>query len=254
MKSKAGAQINHSILDGFTILQAVVTAGRPVGGIDIARQLDMESTRVNRLLKTLASIGMVEQTSNRKYSSGPGIHVLATQSLYASGLLRSAIPELEKLMKFNLTVGMGVLWYDSVSFLFHAKPGMSSAQAIGRIGLLPATNSGIGMVLLANSHAQSVTDTYQDKDILNFPDGLASLQQQLSTIKAQGYARFQAPNQDNSNPHENFTIAVPIGTPTNSAIAVSGKIPIEQTDHIVACLQQAKLNIENALRQLKSVQ
>lgn len=151
MKTKPGAQINQSILDGISVLQALAGSDMPVGGKDLAERLNMDSTRVNRLLKTLASIGMTQQTKGRKYIPGPGIHVLSAQSLYASGLLRSAMPTLEQLGKLDLTVAMGVLWFDTVSFIYHAKPGMRATEGIGRMGVRSATTSGIGMVMLANS-------------------------------------------------------------------------------------------------------
>lgn len=195
---------------------------------------------------------MVQQTSNRKYSAGPGIHVLATQSLYASGLLRSSIPSLEALAKLNLTVAMGVLWHDSVSFIYHAKPGMSSSQGIGRIGLRPATNSGIGMILLSNKPNQSIHDLYQNKDIVNFPNGLDSLLNRLNDIKRDGFARTDAINPTTGLKTNNCTIAVPIGRPINSAIAVSGLIPNHQTQQIVEHLTKAKNAIEHELYHLKS--
>lgn len=96
MKAKPSAQANQSIIDGISVLQALAMSEEPVGSRELSRRLDMETTRVNRLLKTLAYIGITQQTANRKYVPGPGMHVLATQSLYASRLLRCAIAPLEK--------------------------------------------------------------------------------------------------------------------------------------------------------------
>src|SRR5687768_12021147 len=79
-----GSQANQSIIDGISVLQALATSEEPVGSRELARRLGLENTRVNRLLKTLAAIGMAEQNVVRKYSPGPGMHVLAAQSLYAS--------------------------------------------------------------------------------------------------------------------------------------------------------------------------
>ena len=79
----------------------------------MARQLGANPTRVNRLLKTLAYLGIARQTANRKYTPGPGMHVLAAQSLFASGLIRRAMPVLEDLRRFGHTVAMGVL-FDAV--------------------------------------------------------------------------------------------------------------------------------------------
>lgn len=251
MKKKPGAQINQSILDGIGVLQALAGSDRPVGGKDLAELLGLDSTRVNRLLKTLASIGMTQQTNSRKYTPGPGIHVLAAQSLYASGLLRSAIPSLEKLNQFNLTVAMGVLWFDTVSFIYHAKPGMTAAEGIGRIGIRAATTSGIGMALLATAEQDAVVDVYKDKQIPGFDGGLESLLAELAEIRTRGYVKFQSHNQPENSTTRAWTLAVPVGNPANSAIALQGEIPTSQTLELVQALQNARDEITERLNKLK---
>ncbi|TKB43070.1 transcriptional regulator [Thalassotalea mangrovi] len=251
--SKPGAQANQSIIDGIAVLQALATAGKPVGGSEVAKILGLEVTRANRLLKTLASIGITQQTSNRKYEPGPGMHVLATQSLYASGLLRSALAPLENLAFFGRTVALGVLWYDSVSFLYHARPGMAASEGIGRIGLRAATTSGIGLALLANSSEDTVRSTYATGDIPGFPDGIESLLAELAKIRQQGYARV---NVASDNPQfasqTTHTIAVPLDASPGAAIALSGWISEAETADIVQALQQAKLKIAENLKAAKS--
>lgn len=248
MKTKAGAQINHSILDGIAVLQALAGSSTPVGGKDLAERLELDSTRVNRLLKTLASIGMTQQTKGRKYIPGPGIHVLSAQSLYASGLLRSAMPTLEQLGSHKLTVAMGVLWFDTVSYIYHAEPGMKASEGIGRIGVRPATTSGVGMALLANTVCEAVIDVYQDKVIPGFPDGLQTLLSELDDIQRKGYALFQSHEQQSDEERNNFTLAVTIGKPANSAIALQGKIAGNQVEPLVKVLFQARDSIEKALQ------
>jgi DNA-binding IclR family transcriptional regulator len=251
MKTKAGSQINQSIIDGIAVLQALAGSNKPVGGKDLSEQLGLDSTRVNRLLKTLASIGMTQQTKNRKYTPGPGIHVLSAQSLYASGLLRSAIPSLENLSQYSLTVAMGVLWFDTVSFIYHAKPGMSAAEGIGRIGLRAATTSGIGMALLANTAQESVIEVYQNRIIEGFPQGLDSLLAELAEIRERGYVRFQSHQQPIEADKTAYTLAVTLGHPANSAIALQGPINEQQTPELIAALQQARDEIELALHKIK---
>lgn len=247
MKTKPGAQINQSILDGISVLQALAGSNVPVGGKDLSEKLNMDSTRVNRLLKTLASIGMTQQTKGRKYIPGPGIHVLSAQSLYASGLLRSALPTLEQLGTFNLTVAMGVLWFDTVSFIYHAKPGMRATEGIGRIGVRSATTSGIGMAMLANSARESVIDAYQNKTIEGFPDGLNSLLDELNEIKERGYALFQSHELQDEDDKALYSLAITIGKPANSAIALQGKIEPEDVDKLVCVLKDAREKIEDSL-------
>lgn len=242
---KAGSQANQSIIDGISVLQALATSEEPVGSRELARRLGLENTRVNRLLKTLASIGVAEQNVDRKYGPGPGMHVLAAQSLYASGLLRNAIIPLEKLAYFNHTVALGVLWQDSVSFLYHARPGMSSSEGIGRIGLHDATTSGIGMVLLAMQPDEQVERIYEGRNIPGYPKGFKSLLRELKSIRKLGYARVEVyPENAVNRRTPAHSIAVPVGNPVNSAIAVSGWIPEAGMSEIVEALQQARTEIE----------
>lgn len=248
MTPKPSAQANQSIIDGIAVLQALATADRPVGSRELARRLGLETTRVNRLLKTLASMGMAQQNADRKYSPGPGMHVLATQSLYASGLLRNAIKPLESLAFFGHTVALGVLWQDSVSFLYHARPGMSSSEAIGRIGLRDASTSGIGMALLAAQMDENILEIYAGREIPGYPKGVKALLRDLKQIRKQGYACVEVnPERAAEHGKPTHTVAVPVGNPVNSALALSGWIPQPNVAGVVEALQHARAEIEASL-------
>lgn len=238
MRAKPNAQPNQSLIDGIVTLQALASAPEPVGCRELARQLGANTTRVNRLLKTLAYMGIVRQTSDRKYTAGPGMHVLAAQSLFASGLVRRSLPVLERLRRFGHTVAMGVLWNDSVSYLFHAPPGIEAAQGLGRIGLLPATTSGIGMVLLSQLHDDEVRELYANRDIPMFPDGIDSLLAALARIRSQGYARVHV-----ADDRDHHIVAVPVGNPVYAGIAMSGWIPEAATGELVEALLSAAQEI-----------
>ncbi|UNK48524.1 helix-turn-helix domain-containing protein [Lysobacter sp. S4-A87] len=234
MKAKPNAQPNQSLIDGIATLQALASSPEPVGCRELARQLDANPTRVNRLLKTLAYLGIARQTANRKYTAGPGMHVLAAQSLFASGLIRRALPVLEELRRYGHTVALGVLWNHSVSYLFHAPPGIEAARGLGRIGLLPATTSGIGIVLLAQMTDEEVRDLYEGHEIPMFPEGIESLLATLQATRAQGYARIHV-----ADDRDHHIVAVPMGDPVHAGIAMSGWIQESATADLVAALREA---------------
>jgi len=234
MRAKPNAQPNQSLIDGIVTLQALATAPEPVGCRELARRLDANPTRVNRLLKTLAYMGIVRQTADRKYTAGPGMHVLAAQSLFASGLIRRALPVLESLRRFGHTVAMGVLWNDNVSYLFHAPPGIEAARGLGRIGLLPATTSGIGIVLLAQLPDEEVREIYGEREIPMFPDGIDSLLDTLAQTRRQGYARVHV-----ADDRDHHIVAMAVGEPVYTGIAMSGWIPESATAELVEALRQA---------------
>jgi DNA-binding IclR family transcriptional regulator len=234
MRAKPNAQPNQSLIDGIATLQALATSPEPVGCRELARRLDADPTKINRLLKTLAYLGIARQTANRKYTAGAGMHVLAAQSLFASGLINRALPILEGLRRFGHTVALGVLWGDSVSYLFHAPPGIEASRGLGRIGLLPATTSGIGMVLLSELDDDEVREIYADKDIPMFPEGIEQLLTKLAEVRRLGYARVHV-----ADARDHHVVAVSTGDPAHAGIALSGWIPEAATEPLVAALREA---------------
>jgi len=238
MRQKPNAQPNQSLIDGITTLQALATSPEPVGCRELARRLNADPTKINRLLKTLAYLGIARQTANRKYTAGPGMHVLAAQSLFASGLIRRALPELEALRRFGHTVALGVLWGDNVSYLFHAPPGIEASRGLGRIGLLPATTSGIGVVLLSELDDEDVRELYADKDIPMFPGGIEQLLAKLAEVRRLGYARVHV-----ADDRDHHVVAISTGDPAHAGIALSGWIPEASTEALVAALRESAPNI-----------
>ncbi|MDB5674775.1 MAG: transcriptional regulator [Sphingomonas bacterium] len=238
MRPKPNAQPNQSLIDGITTLQALATSPEPVGCRELARRLNADPTKINRLLKTLAYLGIARQTANRKYTAGPGMHVLAAQSLFASGLIRRALPELESLRRFGHTVALGVLWGDNVSYLFHAPPGIEASRGLGRIGLLPATTSGIGVVLLSELDDEDVRELYLDKDIPMFPGGIEQLLTKLAEVRRLGYARVHV-----ADDRDHHVVAISTGDPAHAGIALSGWIPEASTEALVAALRESAPNI-----------
>ncbi|HSI35163.1 MAG: IclR family transcriptional regulator [Phycisphaerae bacterium] len=236
------AQPNQSLIDGLTVLQALAVAAGPVGGRALARELNLEPTRVNRLLKTLAFLGMAEQTSDRKYLPGPGMHILAARSLYGSGLVTQAMPHLEKLVaRFDRVVALGVLWRDQVSYLYHWQPGITSVEAVGRLNAYPASQSSIGRVILARASEDYVRALYQDREIPLFAGGIDDLLAALRKEREQGYAYVV-------QRAEPFTssLAVPLGNPPYAGLALGGGVPPEQVQECVVALREAAREIEAA--------
>jgi DNA-binding IclR family transcriptional regulator len=241
MRSKINAQPNQSLIDGIATLQALAVAKEPVGCRELARQLGFDPTRTNRILRTLAYLGIARQTATRKYAPGAGMHVLAAQSLFASGLIRRSLPVLEGLRQFGHTVAMGVLWRDNVSYLFHAPPGVSAAEALGRVGLYPADRGGIGVALLATLDDDEIVEIYETRGTKFLARELPELMAAIERTRADGFARVRVP--DDRDYH---TIAVSVGTPPHSAIGLSGWIPESATADLVARLRVAADAIVNS--------
>jgi DNA-binding IclR family transcriptional regulator len=142
------AQPNQSLQCSIDCLLELASADRPVGSREMARRLGEEHTRVNRLLGTLAHLGLAEKTADRKYAPGPGVHLLAAMSLRGSKLLGTALPHVRDLMDHTgERIALGVRWRDHVCYLFHGGPDEPIEAAVAPGNLFPAERSSIGMVL-----------------------------------------------------------------------------------------------------------
>jgi DNA-binding IclR family transcriptional regulator len=158
--------------------------------------------------------------------------------LFASGLIRHALPVLENLRRFGHTVALGVLWQDNVSYLFHAPPGLEAARGLGRIGLLPATTSGIGIVLLSEYEDDDVRELYKDRELPMFPDGIEQLLAKLAEVRRLGYARVHV-----ADARDHHIVAVSTGDPAHAGVAMSGWIPEAATAPLVDALRAAATEI-----------
>jgi DNA-binding IclR family transcriptional regulator len=187
------SQPNLSLMHGFHCLQIVVAADRPIGSREVARAAGLEHTRVNRLLKTLAHMGMLRLTPDRKYAPGPGIHLLSAQSLRGSGLLAAALPVLRSLQAPGRLVAFGVLWEDKVCYLVHAPHGTDPADALGAHSPYDAGESIIGLAVLAFLPPESLPRR------LDTPE----LRRTYRRIRETGYAFLRKPDGD-------LSIAAPV--------------------------------------------
>ncbi|HRU01187.1 MAG TPA: IclR family transcriptional regulator C-terminal domain-containing protein [Victivallales bacterium] len=232
-------QPNQSLIDGLECISFLASAGRPIGSRELARELNFEPTRVHRILKTLSHLGICAQNQNGKYLPGPGMQVLAVQSIFASNSIKKALVYIGELRKYKMISAIGVLWRDKVSYLYHNYPDLSFEESIGRVSLYPATNSAIGMVLLALKSDRDIITLFSGKKIPGYSGGIKSLLNEISKIRINGWAKI---------PQENgvLSLAVPVDN-ANFAIALSGKIKRSEIMKYIKILQNTaeKIKREN---------
>ncbi len=241
------AQPNQSLINGISCLQTVVGAERPIGSREVARILNEEHTRVSRLLSTLASVGLLEQTPQRRYQPGPALHVLTAQSLRGSLLLTTALPHLKPLLNQGMTVALGVLWQKQVCFLFHSKPGQPMEESIGRHQLHPADRSSLGLALLAYAEPPAPAKVNVKQAIAREPSvPVENLPEALEGIRRLGYSRLRFPETGI------LSISVPMRIPPIAALGLSGPWPASETPRIVELLQQTAAGILADLEKAQS--
>lgn len=103
------SQPNQSLIDGIRCLQYLVSSDKAIGCRELARQMGMNSTRVNRLLMTMASVGLTMQDEHRRYLPGPGIHALAAQAIRGSSLFAQALAGFRMLPAWQSVIGVALL-------------------------------------------------------------------------------------------------------------------------------------------------
>lgn len=213
-------QPNKSLIDGIACLQGVASRSEYVGVSELAQVLDMEQTKVHRLLRTLAHLGFTQQNRSRKYGPGPAIYALAAQALYASHFIRDALGPLEELRaKQPHIVAMGVVWNRRVNYLYHAKRGTPLERAIGTFGTWPAADSGIGLAVMARFQEAEIRRLYAGRDPEFFENGLQGFLERLNEVRGLGYAALET----HSGEH-NTTIALCLKSNPMVGVGVSGHI------------------------------
>lgn len=230
-------QPNKSLIDGLRCLQGLVSGKGPVGMSELAKQLDIESTRVHRLLRCLTHMGYARQNRSRKYIPGPAIYPLTAQMLYASHFMSDAIQPLQDLRKkVPYIVAMGVLWERRVSYLFHARNHTPLEKAIGMNGFWDATDSGIGMAVLSRHSSETVRGWYGNHEIPGYPGGIDALLHELEAIRETGYAYVQTHGKEH-----NQTLALHAESNPYLGVGVSGQIAKEEIPELIKSI---KLTVE----------
>lgn len=142
------SQPNRSLTDGLAVLAHVAMAEEALGCRELARRLDMDPARMNRLLKALATAGYAEQDAHRRYRPGPAFQVFAAIALHASVLLRRGQALLQALQEdTGLVAALGVVWGEQVVYLWHG--GASGATAP-----FEARRSSIGRMIAARARGR----------------------------------------------------------------------------------------------------
>lgn len=179
------SQPNQSLIDGIRCFQELTTSDRPLGNKELAEKLDINMVKVNRLLRTLKSIGMAEQDAQKKYMPGPAVHLLAAQSFHSSALFRAATSVAINTSYDDRTLAIGVLWNDSVVYMYHASAEQNPAQGLGGYHIYHVSQSSIGQVLLADFSDEEIAQR-----IAHWSDEQkAETLQKVEDIRRDGYVR-----------------------------------------------------------------
>lgn len=211
-------QPNQSLVDGLRVLQFAMMQGGLIGVSGVAGELGMEVTRAHRLLRTLAAVGYLRHVKGRKYAPGPAVSILAAQSMQATGFAQRIFPILNELHESSgMLMAYGLLWDRFVTYLYHAKPEVHGGAAFGGHRVIEASDSRLGLVMLASLEESEIRQIYSGHRIPGFRT-MDRLLAKLRTISRAGY------NYGITNKEGDHTVAVRFENNPFAAIAIAGKI------------------------------
>lgn len=185
--------VNKSLHKALLILDCFTEANPEWGVSDLSRELGISKSSVSTILSTLANLNFVYQSpTTRRYRVG--LRCLELGYVASSRILIRdfAFPYLETLLKGNRIVYMGIPYEQEVLYIETLLPirRQVNYSSIGRRA--PFYCTAIGKVILAHmpdEYIQTYLNTIEFR--ARTPNTITSaevLQQELATIRAQGYA------------------------------------------------------------------
>lgn len=181
----------QSVDRALTILAALARYGE-AGVTDLARDLGVHKSTAFRLVATLESHGLVEQTEDRgKYRLGVGLLRLAGATTARLDVVQEARPVCRKLAAdTGETVNVAVL-ADRAALYLDQVAGSRALQSHNWVGQhIPLHATSNGKVLLSGLEAESLADllgtlpAYTDMTITK----KGQLRRELDRVREQGYA------------------------------------------------------------------
>lgn len=232
-RTKPPAQINQSVRDSIECLQEIASLEQPIGSRELARRLNQNHTRINRIISTLSYMGLTDQTADHKYIAGTGLLVLASLSLRSFPVYRCAMPHLEELGKqTGYQVALGLRWRTNVTYLYHGHTQEHAALGIAAEGLYPAESSSIGLVLLSQLSNEEIENLYSHA----IDTDMNILFKRVEQARRNGFAI--APNAR--------SIAMPLGEPAIAGIALYHTEKQDELPQQGECIRELTLHLQQA--------
>lgn len=191
----------------------------PVLGVtEIARKLDMHTSTVHHLVRTLCEEGILIRDKRRKYRLGWKLLEWSNNVMYQQDIYSSSIPLINELLqRYELaTAHIGMLDQGDVVFVLKVVTKHSAPVATHISMRKPAYCFSTGKVLLAYNPSliQPVVAKGLMKRGINTITQVDKLHKELEEIRKQGYA-----TSNNENEFGNYGIAAPIRSYDGQTVA-----------------------------------
>ena len=222
----SGRGENQSVTRALAILSLLAGASEPLGVREIARRLRLPPSNVQRLVKTLATAGFVEQIElTARYIIGYGAFQVGNAFVAQNSLFSAVMPELYTLAEQGITGFLGVLRKRSVVYL-------ATVQSDGPIAIKHRPGSethlhstAMGKALLAEMPEDEVRRLLGDGPLPRFTSRtrvtLASVLTDLRSIRHSGFA-----TSDEENRQGFFSVGAVVRDARGGVVGViSGAVP-----------------------------
>lgn len=251
VKSAAGSQ---SLQRGLEILEILDKSTSPLGVREIARQLDLNATIVQRLINTLAQYSFVMQDSEtRRYSIGYRAFGLGWSLTKKDRLISVAKPELDRLASQNLLNGyLGLLRGPRAVYILSTQsegpiiirsvPGSETylhSTALGKVLLAGLSDNEAASLLMQEELVQVTPRTITD---------VAQLINDLKDIRTKGYAVVHGENIQGV-----ISVGAPIRDASNNTVAALStafaewSAPELDLDHVISLVKEAARRISRSI-------
>jgi DNA-binding IclR family transcriptional regulator len=217
---------NQSVARALAVLKLLASRTEPVGVREIARQLDLAPSIAQRLVKTLARSGFLEQTGTTlRYAIGYRAFQVGNSFVAQSNLHTAVMPELYALADEHINAFLGVMRDAAIVYLatvqsngpvaINHRPGAQThlhSTAMGKALLAELPEDQVRL-LLAKSPLPRLTPKTKT--------AVAQLMLDLETVRRQGYSISEEENRLGF-----FSIGAVVRDSFGAAVAViSGAVP-----------------------------
>jgi IclR family acetate operon transcriptional repressor len=211
----------QSVERAFYLLELIAESPSDLSLSELAALVDLPPPTTHRLLKTLVSLGYARQLASRRYGLGLGLVRLGEQADTQFAPL--AKPHLEALVEqTGESANMAMLEGNMVVYIAQA-PSPHPMRMFTEVGYRTYTHStGVGKAMLAGLDGERVRKIVSKAGMPAATEYTitdpARLQEELATIKRQGYAIDEA---EHAIGVRCYAVAVP-GVPIPMALSISG--------------------------------
>lgn len=244
---------NQSVARAIAILDLLADAPEPMGVREIARQLNLAASNVQRLVKTLARTGYLEQNETTlRYAIGYRAFQVGGAFTRQSSLVSVVMPELYELSNQGLTGFMGVQRDRSIVYL-------ATVQSDGPIAITHRPgyqthmhSTAMGKALLAEMSDDQVRQLLGEEPLPRLTArtkvSLPQLFADLAEVRRNGVAVSEEENRQGF-----YSAGAVVRDANGTAVAVlSGAVPIfglaeEQRGRISALVLAAARNASRKL-------